>query len=873
MLTKRVLGRGMGAAAAVVVAGVVGGAGGTSWARDPFNSPVSDEIFYHFMPIAWRDSNNDASRFGDFQGMTDSLDYLQSLGVTAVWMNPIFPSAAYHGYQHGAGDQIDPDFGTQQQFLAFVAAAKARGIKVYLDFVVYGISQNSVWFQSAFGNPASQYDSWLAFENQSNTQFLGSSYNSWNGATVGFIHWDLRNAAVRSMVTSWALKWLDPDNNPATDDGIAGYRFDHCWVTYPNGPSGWGYNLSSFWTPFFAALRAAKPDVFNFGEQADWGSFGGEFLSQFDAMFTKPFEFAARDALAFEYAQPLYDRMDTTISSAVAAGRGTFLTVIGDHDVDRLASAIGSFNTLTPDRAHAAAAVLMLQPFAPVMYYGDELGMLGFRQEYGSDDSDIPRREPFKWNRVAGAPMSNYYVVNPESYNGRFSRDNDGRSVEEQQGVTQSVLETYRRLIALRKAQPALRRGDYRPARSTNGSVWSFVRRHEPQGGAAETLLVAVNLSGFLSSASVDLRGFTLPGGTSAVTDVVSGSAAATLTEANRAGYPVTMGAYGFRVLRLADVAPVPPPVSLVSGRAIPANYGAAGLLATQNTPTTFGNNSNELNQLYARRDRNGLRIGLTGNLNTDGTGLVVLVDGRPGGQSVLNLADQNPPPAGLPALTGTRFDEGFEPETMLFINAFGSSIYVDQLELSGGGSFKTYRGRGTVNTGSGILQGGENFEGVQVALDNTNTAGVTSSSAANAATATTGAEIYLPNEALGLPSPACAEVRIAAFICGTNGIVSSQWLPGSGGAAQNLGFAPDLRTVPGTQHAAGPTAAECVPSTCPDLSGDGTVNFTDVTGVLQAWGAQYPASTGPGDVDADGSVSFTDITQVLRFWGAMCGG
>ena len=51
-----------------------------------------DEIVYHFMPIAWRDSDNDAQRFGDFQGMIDSLDYLEDLGVTAVWMNPIFPS-------------------------------------------------------------------------------------------------------------------------------------------------------------------------------------------------------------------------------------------------------------------------------------------------------------------------------------------------------------------------------------------------------------------------------------------------------------------------------------------------------------------------------------------------------------------------------------------------------------------------------------------------------------------------------------------------------------------------------------------------------------------------------------------------------------
>lgn len=251
-------------------------------AQPAFESPVSDEILYHIMPISWRDSNNDANRFGDFGGMTASLDYLEALGVTGVWMNPIFPSPAYHGYQHGPADQVDSDFGTQAQFLSFVSAARARGIKVYLDFVVYGISQNSAWspyYSGAFNNPASPYDTWLAFTNGANTQYLGSVYNSWNGASVGFIHWDLRTQAVKDLVTTWGRKWLDPNGDGVADDGIAGYRFDHCWVQYGSGPDGWGYNLDDFWTPFFASLKQLKPDVFNFGEQADWGTRGTEFLS------------------------------------------------------------------------------------------------------------------------------------------------------------------------------------------------------------------------------------------------------------------------------------------------------------------------------------------------------------------------------------------------------------------------------------------------------------------------------------------------------------------------------------------------------------------------------------------------------------------
>ena len=213
-------------------------------AREPV-----DDIFYHFMPIAWRDSNNDTYRFGDFDGMTASLDYLENLGVTAVWMNPIFPSPAYHGYQHGPADQLDPRFGSKTQFLNFVAQAHARGIKVFVDFVAYGINRDYEWFESAYGHPASLYDDWLAFTNTPNTEYLGSTYTTWNGDTVRFIHWNLNNPNPVALDTTWAQHWLDPDNDGDPADGIDGYRLDHVWEYYNSGPNGWGYNIGDFWVP------------------------------------------------------------------------------------------------------------------------------------------------------------------------------------------------------------------------------------------------------------------------------------------------------------------------------------------------------------------------------------------------------------------------------------------------------------------------------------------------------------------------------------------------------------------------------------------------------------------------------------------------
>ncbi len=838
-------------------------------AQPAFNSPVADEVFYHFMPIAWRDSNNDANRFGDFGGMTASLDYLQSLGVTAVWMNPVFPSPAYHGYQHGPADQIDPDFGTQQQFLDFVAAARARGIKVYLDFVVYGVSHNSTWFQSAFNNPASPFDTWLAFTNAANTQYLGSFYNSWNGAGVGHIHWDLRTQGARDLVTQWGRKWLDPNNDGVADDGIAGYRFDHCWVQYGSGPDGWGYNLDDFWTPFFASLKQLKPDVFNFGEQADWGTRGTEFLSQFDAMFTIPFQFAARNSLANASNASLISEMDALAAAARTLPRGTYLGVIGTHDVDRLSSVIGGDSSI--NRNKAAAAVLMLQPFAPVIYYGDEIGMKGLKGNFGSDANDIPMREPMKWNAVAGPPMSNYWALNSQAFNNRYARDNDGRSVQEQAGVPGSLLETYRALITLRKDNVALRRGDYTTIPSSSARVWSFLRRYAPaQGGVApdQTLVCLVNMHSQSVTTNLNLSSFQRPaGGAAPVTDIVSGASLAPVTAANASGYPVTIPAFGHRVLS-ADLAPPPPPVNLVDGVNIPADFAQADLDLLQDSPTSFGDGI-EINRLMVRRADAGLFIGVPGNLAPGQANFVLLLDVAPGGPSSISTLDQSPPPFGLVELTGMTFDVGYTPDWMFFINAVGSTFYVDQLELFDNASFKTYRGSGTVNSGLGFLGGGTNPEGVQVAFNNTNSAGVNGQSGANAASATSGFEMFIPYSALGLAAPVCGEVRMSAFIADGSGKVSSQHLPGLN-QALNAGYQPMWSAFPGFQFGVVRVPAGCGVSCAGDLNADGAVNTADLAGFLAQFGAFTPPN-GVLDANADGRLNTADLTVFLGRFGSSC--
>jgi alpha-amylase len=749
---------------------------------------VHDDIFYQIMPIAWRDSDNDPERFGDFGGMTASLPYLRSLGVTAMWMTPVFDSPAYHGYQHMPANLLNPRFGTEAQFLSFVNAAHADSVKVFVDWVAYHVSQNSTYFQDSHNNNASPWTDWLAYFNPhaGNSSFDGGSFTTWNGATVGYIKWNLNNRAVTSTLNQWTAHWLDPNGDGDPSDGIDGYRLDH---VLPD--EGWGYNMA-FWQQWKDSMRTVNPDVFTFPEQADWGSHGDNLLGPHDAAFTMPFMFAARSAIASGNAAGLYSEMKATLASLPP--NRTYLALLGNHDVDRLASALGNVT----GRNKVAAAILMTQPFPPVIYFGDELGMRGTKGNWGTDANDIPFREPFKWNAVAGPPMSNYFVLNSSAYGARVERDNDGRSVQEQQGGTSPLLQTYRSLIALRRAHVALRRGDYTEIPASSGAVWAFQRRATGQ----ESLLVAINLSASAVSPALDLSAFEVPGGTTSVHEILTNANLPALTDANKSAYTVTIPAYGWLVLEAGVTPGPPPPPSPYDGLDIPGTLDPANLAAVQATPTSMGDNIAELDAMYVRPQTDGLAVGIAGNLPTDGTAMALFLDTVGGGQDSLDTAIFPTPPSGVPQLTGLGLDTGFAPDRMLWVNLYSGTMYVDLYTLpAGGGGTHTYLGSTLVNSGSPTLSGGINVNGTRAAWTNTNTAGVTALSAAGATSATSGFEAVLAWPDLGLPGPG-ATVQLMAAIVRTNGTLGNQFLPSLGTGAGDLGATPvSLKGVAGLQY------------------------------------------------------------------------
>lgn len=119
------------------------------------------DISYQLLVYSFADSDGDGT--GDFQGIIDKLDYLDSLGVTALWLSPIHPAQSYHGYDVLAYDEINPDYGTMDDFKELVAAAKAKDIKIYIDYVLNHSGSKHPWFLDAASSEDSPYRDWYIF--------------------------------------------------------------------------------------------------------------------------------------------------------------------------------------------------------------------------------------------------------------------------------------------------------------------------------------------------------------------------------------------------------------------------------------------------------------------------------------------------------------------------------------------------------------------------------------------------------------------------------------------------------------------------------------------------------------------------------------
>jgi len=455
-------------------------------AAAPPRDVLEGEVVYHVFQRSFRDSNGDGH--GDLEGLRQSLPYLESLGVTAVLMTPLYPSRVYHNYFATDFEGVDPRYGTRADLQRLIADAHGRGMKIFLDMEFQYLAEGHPWWTAALADRTSPYNDWMLWDDRAKGiaeegPFGLRQIAHFGRDTHGVTTVNLKDPGVRSYFDRYLMDWVDPDGDGRFDDGVDGFRLDHMMDDLDN--KGLLTDLfASFWNPAFAKLRAANPDLAFLAEQWDW-KYGEDYLARADV--SAVFAFPIHDAIRAFDAEALAAAIRRT-AEVTPAGK-TQMIFAENHDVSRIASDPG----ITPERLRTAAALSFLLKGTPILYYGQELGMRGRTDAgYTTDEHHIPVREAFKWSATDAAEGQALWYRRPgERYwDQRYARDHDGVSVDEEDGKPASLLNHYRRLAALRAAHPALVSGAQRVLDAPPGML--AIER----SGGGERLVILANLTG-----------------------------------------------------------------------------------------------------------------------------------------------------------------------------------------------------------------------------------------------------------------------------------------------------------------------------------------------------------------------------------------
>lgn len=438
-------------------------------------------VYYEIFVRSFADSNGDG--VGDLNGITARLDYLKWLGVSGIWLTPIYPSPSYHGYDVTNYFAINPQFGTLEDFKRLLREAHARGIKVLIDMVLNHTSDHNPWFQQAL-NPKSPYHDWYTWAGKGADLGASSSLNSpaWHPRArqsyLGDFSGDMPDLnydspAVRREMIRVGRFWLAL--------GVDGFRLDATTQIYIDfkadvgNPRAVAKNVA-WWQQYHAGLRASDPDVFLLGEvPAQSEAEAAPYYSALNSVFDFPLAQVLVGAAANE-ASPnlgLYVQQAWRTFRRDARGPIVDSPFIGNHDRDRVLDQLHG----NSDHMRMAAAMLLTLPGAPFVYYGEEIGMHGMKP-------DASIREPMRWDRSPEKAGETRWEPAPDNASPDLS-------VAAERTDPQSLLQYYRRLMHWRIDLPALRDGAIASYPVDGGSISAYTRVDRGQ-----RLLVIHNLAG-----------------------------------------------------------------------------------------------------------------------------------------------------------------------------------------------------------------------------------------------------------------------------------------------------------------------------------------------------------------------------------------
>lgn len=436
-------------------------------------------VFYEVFVRSYNDSDGDG--IGDIKGLTAKLDYLNDgdsstnsdLGITAIWLMPIFPSPSYHGYDVTDYYSINPDYGTMDEFNEFLNEAHKRGIHVILDFVINHTSVEHPWFVNAV-DVNSQYHDWYIWS-ETDPGYKGPwGEDVWFPANNLFyygVFWqgmpdlNYKNTVVTNEIHKAASYWIN-------DIGVDGFRIDGARHLIEDGKIQANTKDTLTWfQAFFDLYKGWNPKVMTVGEVWDSSKNITSYLK------TESFDMVFNFDLAADIVSMVKSGQANSLGSSITTesylfqdySMGTFLT---NHDMNRVMS---EFNN-NQELAKNAATILLTIPGTPFIYYGEEVGMTGVKP-------DEKIRTPMQWSSEETAGFTT--GVPWQSINANFETANVAKEMID----PNSILSHYRDLIRIRLSNSALLEGKFTKINASSPQLFVGMRIV-----GSEVVLIIVNL-------------------------------------------------------------------------------------------------------------------------------------------------------------------------------------------------------------------------------------------------------------------------------------------------------------------------------------------------------------------------------------------
>ena len=494
-------------------------------------------VIYEIYPRSFQDSNGDG--VGDLNGITQRLDYLKDLGVDAIWITPMYPSPQVDfGYDIADYTAIDPQYGTMDDFDRLVKEAKARDIRVIMDFVPNHTSDQHPWFVESSSSRTNPKRDWYIWRDGKGPGLPPNNWQSWFGHSAWKFDPRTGQFYYHHFYTEQPdLNWGNPEVRKAMynvlrfwlDRGVAGFRLDAVSRLFedPNlhddpllpGTNAYGdQNIEHKYTDnlpeVHEVLREIRqvvdeypgnPVLISEADEPNISELTKMYGSKLDEI-QLPMDFQVADVN--QRCAACFRELIGQIEDNPVGGQPYFF--FNNHDQERTWDRYGD-GIHNEAIARLLATLLLTTRATPQLYYGEEIGMvttpparredvrdpigkIGWPKEKGRDGE----RTPMQWDTSLNAGFTTSptpWLPVPPSYK--------QRNVAVEEKDPDSLLSFYKQLIRLRRNQPALRNGQQTTVNCHDADVLSYLRKNPNDG---ESVLVLLNISNKSKTVAFNLK-------------------------------------------------------------------------------------------------------------------------------------------------------------------------------------------------------------------------------------------------------------------------------------------------------------------------------------------------------------------------------